>query len=233
MAAKMFHQLLGAFLTILVLQPLVAKSRPVELESTQTHEQGKMSCSSPGGIGGSTSGGLFHLDVDNPLSSGRWYTFPVTYGFRSGTVMPPGLDVQTVSAIIDVAFVIWKAAVPVPWFAFQRITPGDNATIKITFAPLSGNYYGTGFYPPDGSLYLDNNHTLWGNTFPPASNQLDLLSGVLNIIGYTLGLEPSADPASVMYPTLNYGSIKWNLSPEDISRIQNLYLPHLELAKPI
>ncbi|KAK8654319.1 hypothetical protein V6N13_128290 [Hibiscus sabdariffa] len=232
MATNFCHQLLGAFLTILVLQPLVVKSRLMKLESPRNHGQGQSNCDSlGGGVGGPTSDGLLH----NTLSSGRWYNFPVTYGFRSGYVVPSGLDPQVVTTVIDVAFGKWKAAIPDPQFAFQRITPGDNANIKITFAPLPG-YYGYGYYPPNGNLSLDNSHTSWSTKPTPAGNEVDLLSGVLNTIGHTLGLEDSTDPTAVMYPTLKYGSIKRNLSPDDISRIQNLYYysrPHLELAKPL
>ncbi|KAK8486903.1 hypothetical protein V6N13_002904 [Hibiscus sabdariffa] len=225
MATNFCHQLLGAFFTILVLQPLVVKSRLMKLESPRNHGQG----------GGPTSEGLLHLDVNNTLSSGRWYNFPVTYGFRSGSVVPSGLDPQVVTTVIDVAFGKWKAAIPDPQFAFQRITPGDNANIKISFTPLPG-YYGYGYYPPNGNLSLDNSHTSWSTKPSPAANEVDLLSGVLNTIGHTLGLEDSTDPTAVMYPILNYGSIKRNLSPQDISRIQNLYYyshPHLELAKSL
>ncbi|GMI98811.1 hypothetical protein HRI_003550400 [Hibiscus trionum] len=225
MAAKICHQLLGAFLTILVLQPLVVKSRPVKLGSHQR------SCGCPGGP---TSGGL-DVNMNNSLSSERWLKFPVTYGFRSGYVVPPGLDHKAVTSVIDVAFGKWKAAVPDPQFAFQRITPGDNANIKINFTPLPG-YHGYGYYPPNGSLYLDNSHTSWSTKPSPAGNEVDLLSAVLNVVGHTLGLADSTDSNAVMYPILNYGSIKRNLSPEDISRIQNLYLysmSHLELAKSI
>ncbi|KAK8654323.1 hypothetical protein V6N13_128294 [Hibiscus sabdariffa] len=198
MAAKFRHQLLGAFLTILVLQPFVS---------------GKGSYGSRDDIGRPNS--------DDTLTSVGWNNLPLTYGFVTTSSLPEGLDLDVVTSIVDVAFRKWQVAVPS--FGFVRIYPGENANIKIDFSALDSIYYGYGYPPPDGRLYLDNSHVPWSTKSYPASNELDLLSAVLHVIGSTLGLENSDDPTAVMYPSLNYGIIKRDLSLDDITRIQALY----------
>ncbi|XP_039051561.1 metalloendoproteinase 1-MMP-like [Hibiscus syriacus] len=192
MATKSFHQLLGPFLTVLVLQSFVVKCRPVKSESP----------------GQGSHGG-------QPTSD-------------DSSSIPAYLDPQAVATAIDTAFRKWQAAVPK--FAFGKIYPGEYANIKIGFTPLDG-YYGYGYYPPDGRLYLDNSHTNWSTKSYPAGYEEDLMSGAMNAIGHTLGLEDSTNPSAVMYPTLYSGSI----SEEDMNRIQNLYYytPHLELGEPM
>ncbi|KAE8695895.1 hypothetical protein F3Y22_tig00110678pilonHSYRG00104 [Hibiscus syriacus] len=222
MATKSFHQLLGAFLTVLVLQSFVVKSRPVKSESPGQGSHG----------GRPTSDASFHSDVNNTLLSERWNTFPVTYGFKSSSSMPAYLDPQAVATAIDTAFRKWQATVPK--FAFRKIYPGEDANIKIGFTPLHG-YTGYGYSPPDGRLYLDNSHTNWSTKSYPAGYEQDLMSVSMNAIGHTLGLGDSTNPTAVMYPTLYDGSIKRELSEEDMNRIQILYYytPHLELGEPM
>ncbi|KAK8654324.1 hypothetical protein V6N13_128295 [Hibiscus sabdariffa] len=198
MAAKFRHQLLGAFLTILVLQPFVA---------------GKGSYGRRVYIGLPKSG--------NTLTGVRWNNLPLTYGFLTNSSLPAYLDVQVVTSIIDAAFQIWQVAVPL--FGFQRIYPGENANIKIAFTPLDSSDYGIGYYPPDGRLYLDNSYVSWSTKPNPASNELDLFSGVLSVIGNTLGLANSNNPSAVMYSGLTEGTVKRQLTQEDITRIQALY----------
>ncbi|KAE8657674.1 hypothetical protein F3Y22_tig00116984pilonHSYRG00188 [Hibiscus syriacus] len=221
MATKSFHQLLGAFLTVLVLQSFVVKSRPVKSESPGQGSRG----------GQPTSDDSFHSDVNNTLLSGKWDQFPVTYVLSSSS-MPAYLDPQAVATTIVTAFRKWQTAVPK--FAFRKIYPGEHANIKIGFTPLDG-YYGYGYYPPDGRLYLDKSHTNWSTKSYPAGYEIDLMSVAMNAIGHTLGLEDSTNPSAVMYPTLYSGSIKRELSEEDMNRIQNLYYytPHLELGEPM
>ncbi|XP_039042953.1 metalloendoproteinase 1-like [Hibiscus syriacus] len=225
MAPQFSHQLIGAFLMLLVLQPSAVESRPVTLDL-------RRSSGSQNDIGRPTTDGLFHLEVNNTLSSGRWYDFPVTYGFQSTSSLPAGLDPQAVVDAIDAAFQQWQTAVPE--FEFQRVYPGENANIKIEFAPLSPEYYGFGYYPPDGRLYLDVDHTKWSIDSNPAWDELDLQSGAMHEIGHTLGLEHSEDPSAVMYPTLYYGSLKRDLSDDDIYQIQTIYYSrsYLDVVKP-
>ncbi|KAE8657672.1 hypothetical protein F3Y22_tig00116984pilonHSYRG00179 [Hibiscus syriacus] len=220
MATKFFHQLLGAFLTVLVFQSFVVKSRHVKSESSGQGSHGDQP----------TSDDSFHSDVNNTILSGRWYTFPVTYGFISSSYMPAYLDPQAVATAIDTAFRKWQAAIPK--FAFRKIYPGEYANIKIGFTPLDG-YNDYGYYPPDGRLNLDNSHTYWSTKSYPAWYEQDLMSVALNAIGHTLGLGDSTNPSAVMYPTLYDGSIKRELSEEDMNRIHNLYNPDLELGEPM
>ncbi|GMI98809.1 hypothetical protein HRI_003550200 [Hibiscus trionum] len=205
MAAKLIHQLLGAFLTILVLQTFVA---------------GQGSYGSPDGVGPPASDHTFQSD-DNDTPPSGWNSLPLTYGFLSNSSLPAGLDLEVVTSIIDDAFQVWQ--VPVPTFAFQMISSGEDANIKIAFVPLDPSYYGFGYFPPDGRLYLDNSHTSWSTGSSPASDEVDLMSAALHVIGGTLGLGNSNDSSAVMYPILNLGSIKRELSQEDITRIQALY----------
>ncbi|GMI98813.1 hypothetical protein HRI_003550600 [Hibiscus trionum] len=206
MAAKFSHQLLGAFLTSLMLLPFVV---------------GQGSYGSPDGVGPPTSDDTFQSDINDTLVSRGWNSLPLTYGFVSTSSLPVGLDVQVVTSIIDAAFLTWQVAVPE--LGFQRISLGENANIKIDFIPLDTVYYGYAYFPPDGRLYLDNSHITWSTKSYPAIDELDLMSGALHVIGITLGLGNSDDPSAVMYPILNYGSIKRNLSEDDITRIQALY----------
>ncbi|GMI98806.1 hypothetical protein HRI_003549900 [Hibiscus trionum] len=223
MAAKFSHQLYGAFLTFIVLQSFLVESRSIELESTQTHEQGqRRNNSSPVDIGRSNLNESSHLDAKYTFSGGRWYYFPLTYGFQSTSLMPSGLPPQVVLNVMDEAFRKWQAAVPE--FAFQRVYPGENANIKISFTTtLTPDLYGYGYYPPDGSLNLDIGHTVWSTKSYPAYNEHDLLSGAMHEIGHTLGLTHSPNPNAVMYHTLDYGTIRRELSQEDIGHIQSLY----------
>ncbi|XP_039001154.1 metalloendoproteinase 1-MMP-like [Hibiscus syriacus] len=213
----------------------LVNSRPITLESLRNHEQDRRrSSGSPDDIGRPTFDGLFHFDANHTLSSGRWYHSPLTYGFTSTSSMPPNLNSNVVVAVIDAAFRKWQGAVPE--FAFQRIYPGENADIKISFTTLDPKNYGFGYYPPDGRLYLDIDHTIWSTKSYPAGNELDLMSGAMHEIGHTLGLEHSSDRTAVMYPYLDYGTNKRELSQEDIYVVQSLYytsLSHLELAKSI
>ncbi|KAK8718085.1 hypothetical protein V6N13_045331 [Hibiscus sabdariffa] len=229
MAAQFSHLFLGAFLMFLVLQSSLVKSKHVKFESTRNHElTRRRSCGSSDDIGRLTFDDLFHLDVNNILSSGRWYNFPVTYGFQSNSSVPAGLDPQVVISVIDAAFQQWQTAIP--RFAFRRVYPGDSANIKIAFIPLYPQYYGYGYYPPDGRLYLDDDHTYWSTDSNPAWNELDLQSGAMHEIGHTLGLEHSNDPSAVVYPILYYGSIKRELSQDDIHQIQTLYYSQFHLG---
>ncbi|GMI98808.1 hypothetical protein HRI_003550100 [Hibiscus trionum] len=222
MAVKFSHQLYGVFLTFFVLQPFVVDSRPVELEPPHNHEQGlRRSNGSLDDIARSSRDGLFQSEVNYTLYGGKWNNSPVTYGFESTSPMPSGLHREKVTAVIDAAFRKWQNVVPE--FAFQRVYPGDDADITISFTTLSLELYGYGYYPPDGMLYLDIDHTHWSTKSKLAWNKHDLLSGAMHEIGHTLGLKHSENQSAVMYPTLYPGNTRRELSQEDIDRIQSLY----------
>ncbi|XP_039003908.1 metalloendoproteinase 1-like [Hibiscus syriacus] len=235
MAAKLFYQLFGAFLTFLLLQPFLVNSRPVSLESHRNDEQGpRRSSGSLDDIGRATLDSPFNFEAKHALSSGKWMHSPLTYGYTSTSSTPPNLDVNAVAAAIDAAFREWQRYVPK--FGFQRIYPGENADIKISFTTLNTPNYGFGYYPPNGTLLLDIDHTYWSVKSYPNSYELDLMSGALHEIGHTLGLEHTTDPTAVMFPTLTYGTNKRSLAQDDIYRIQTLYYStplSLELAKSI
>ncbi|KAL4369551.1 hypothetical protein GQ457_05G032670 [Hibiscus cannabinus] len=215
MAIKFCHQLNGAFIMFLVLQSFLVESRPVKSESPHNREQGQRKNN------GTTVDGLYSLEINHNLYGGKWYNFPLTYGFDSTSPMPSGLNYENLISVIDEAFQKWQAAVPE--FAFRRIYPGEYADITILFTTLSNGLYGYGYYPPDGRLHLDIDHTYWSIGSYPTQNQHDLLSGAMHEIGHTLGLMHTWNRDAVMYPTLDYGMIKRELSQEDIDRIQSLY----------
>ncbi|XP_039003905.1 metalloendoproteinase 1-MMP-like [Hibiscus syriacus] len=234
MAAKFFHQLFGAFLSFLLLQPFLVNSRPVTLESHRNDEQGpRRSSGSLDDIGRPTLDSPFNFEAKHALSSGKWTHSPLTYGFTSTSSVPP-LNYKSMVAAIDAAFREWQRYVPE--FGFQGIYPGENADIKISFTTLNPENYGFGYYPPNGTLLLDIGHTYWSVKSFPKPYELDLMSGALHEIGHTLGLEHTTDPTAVMFPNLTYGTNKRELNQEDIYRIQTLYYNtpvSLELANSI
>ncbi|KAK8325886.1 hypothetical protein V6Z11_A11G080100 [Gossypium hirsutum] len=183
MAATISNQLFGAFLMFLVLQPFVAKSRPVKFDHGHNNVKQSPGC----GITHGKSDGVFHLVENYSFFNGdpKWENFPVTYGFRSGFSLPAGLDSQEVEDAIDAAVLEWQTTVPK--FAFQKVEPGDGADINIAFAELSGTKYGFAYAPPNGSLFLDID-TNWSTSSNPGTLQLDLQSGAMHEIGHTLGL---------------------------------------------
>ncbi|XP_039042952.1 metalloendoproteinase 4-MMP-like [Hibiscus syriacus] len=217
MAGKIPHALLGVFLLLLVLQPFVVKSGTVKLESPPDWW---------GSRGGPDDVGRPNSDLEaanQTLSRKRWYRFPVTYGFYSGIEMPSGVEPQDVARAFDDAFAKWKAAVPK--LNFKREQPGDNSDIKIGFTAIKSPKFGVGYYPPKGMLLLDNSHTHWSTASNPARGEIDLQSTALHEIGHTIGLKHSNDPASVMYPTLSFGTIKRELTQLDINNLRALYSP--------
>ncbi|KAK8486900.1 hypothetical protein V6N13_002907 [Hibiscus sabdariffa] len=198
MPIKIFLQLYGAFIMLLVLQSFVVES----------------------------SSDVIVRSVSGEVIWGANYTIyigktPLTYGFESTSPMPSGLNPEDVTSVMDAAFQKWQDAVPE--FAFQRVYPGENADIKISFTTLSNDLYGYGYYPPDGRLHLDIDHSYWSTKSYPAQNENDLLSCAMHEIGHTLGLHHTNDQSAVMYPTLYIADIKRELNQEDIDRIQSLY----------
>ncbi|KAK8517087.1 hypothetical protein V6N13_092371 [Hibiscus sabdariffa] len=222
MAIKFSHQFNGAFIMFLVLQSFLVESRHVKLEPPHNQEQGhRKSNGTSDGIAPSTLDGLYSSKINNNLYGGKWYKSPLTYGFDSTSPLPSGSNYEDVISVIDEAFQKWQAVVPE--FAFQRIYPGEYADITIMFTTISTEYCGYSYYPPDGRLYLDIDHTYWSIKSYPARNEHDLLSATMHEIGHTLGLMHIYNRDAVMYPTLDYGTIKRELSQEDIDRIQSLY----------
>ncbi|XP_071731097.1 metalloendoproteinase 3-MMP-like [Rutidosis leptorrhynchoides] len=125
--------------------------------------------------------------------------------------------------------------------AFNSWTSGSNyftfssassANLKISFETQdhgdgdpfrSPTTLAHSFAPTDGRLHF-NGAEMW-SPGPGAvpEGAVDLESVALHEIGHLLGLAHSNDPNAVMYPTLDEGSIKRSLTPDDIQGIKALY----------
>ncbi|KAK8654320.1 hypothetical protein V6N13_128291 [Hibiscus sabdariffa] len=145
MSIKFSYQLYGAFITLLVLQSFVVES-------------------SSDGIVRSVSDEMI-WEANRTVYIGKT---PLTYSFESTSPVPSSLNRENMTSVMDAAFRKWQDAVPE--FAFQRVYPNENADIKISFTTLSGDLYGYGYYPPDGRLHLDIDHS-WNTKSYPAENE--------------------------------------------------------------
>ncbi|KAM7280055.1 hypothetical protein ACFE04_007189 [Oxalis oulophora] len=83
-----------------------------------------------------------------------------------------------------------------------------------------GNIVAHAFSSPNGRLQFDNDE-YW--SIRPNSDEMDLESVSVHEIGQILGLGHSNDCNSIMYPILNPGQIKRDLSTDDIVGIRTLY----------
>jgi predicted Zn-dependent protease len=80
------------------------------------------------------------------------------------------------------------------------------------------------FYPKAGELSGElhfNSAVKW--TRDSSASGFDLPSVALHEIGHSLGLEHSPDSSSVMYAYFPLGSLKRDLTPDDIAGIQAIY----------
>ncbi|KAJ6291655.1 hypothetical protein OIU76_023690 [Salix suchowensis] len=83
-----------------------------------------------------------------------------------------------------------------------------------------GKILAHGFFPQDGRLHYDADEN-WSTN--PAMDQTDLESVSVHEIGHLLGLHHSNDRESIMYPSIQIGTKKRDLTQDDIDGIHALY----------
>ena len=76
--------------------------------------------------------------------------------------------------------------------------------------------------PKDGQVHFDAAER-WTLDVDSETEAIDLESVATHEIGHTLGLGHSSSPEAVMYPYINFGERKVELSVDDIEGVQLLY----------
>lgn len=172
---------------------------------------------------------MFHMvsHYDFPRGMPRWPSskYELTYTFHSEFQNPNEQDMRSACSQ---AFQRWES---VSQFKFQEAPAGSQADIVIGFY---GNDHGKNdnfsapektvwahaFYPQDGRLHY-NGEQNWSTN--PNMRQTDLETVAVHEIGHLLGLAHSNDPNAVMYADIDQGTIKRELTQDDIDGIHTLY----------
>lgn len=174
-----------------------------------------------------------HLGVAHYSSfpgSPRWKKKNLTYAIDS-TALSPQVSLVDTEIAIDTAFATWASAITL---SFTRIPSLTAADITISFDSLDhgdGNAFdgqfgvlAHAFAPSDGRLHFDQQESWSLNVNRPSSlGDFDLLSVAVHEIGHILGLEHSAVPDAVMYPSISALEVKRSLGADDIAGAQALY----------
>uniref|UniRef100_A0A2C9VKR0 Peptidase metallopeptidase domain-containing protein n=1 Tax=Manihot esculenta TaxID=3983 RepID=A0A2C9VKR0_MANES len=153
------------------------------------------------------------------------YDFPV--GFPDGHLLIQNPNEQDMRSACSQAFQRWES---VSQFKFQEAPAGSHADIVIGFYrgdhgdedPFDGpgNILAHSFPPQDGRFHYDADED-WSSN--PNMNQMDLESVAVHEIGHLLGLAHSQDSNAIMYATIPPGTIKRELTQDDIDGIHALY----------
>ncbi|KAM7277760.1 hypothetical protein ACFE04_004894 [Oxalis oulophora] len=164
----------------------------------------------------------FHERIYFPTQNNLTYRFSTSCG---------DIDFQTVMSVISNAFQRWAS---VSHFTFEEASLGSKEDIMIGF--YTGDHGdGTPFDGPRGVVahsYEQVSPTWQGNTHfdgdenwstEPRSDEMDLESVAVHEIGHLLGLAHTMDPKAIMYPIIDQGIIKRDLSQDDIDGIHFLY----------
>ncbi|KAM7278461.1 hypothetical protein ACFE04_005595 [Oxalis oulophora] len=151
----------------------------------------------------------------------------LTYRFSTSS---GDIDLQSLRLVMSNAFQRWAR---VSQFTFAEASIGSKESIMIGF--YTGNhgdkypFNGRGGVVGHSYEQLPNWH---GNTHfdgdenwstEPSSDEMDLESVAVHEIGHLLGLAHTTDPNAIMYPTIEEGAIKRDLSQDDIDGIHTLY----------
>ncbi|KAJ4729247.1 metalloendoproteinase 2-MMP-like [Melia azedarach] len=149
----------------------------------------------------------------------------LVYTFRSGVEV---VSLEELRPIIQRAFQRWA---DVSKFTFQEATEGAQADIVIGFYSMEhgdsrpfdgpGNVLAHAFAPTNGMFHYDADEN-WSTT-NPSTNQVDLESVAVHEIGHLLGLGHSSDRNAIMFAEIPAGTVKRDLSQDDINGIRALY----------
>ncbi|KAF9661535.1 hypothetical protein SADUNF_Sadunf19G0078900 [Salix dunnii] len=168
----------------------------------------------------------FHMVAHYDFGSAKWppSKYALTYTFGRGVQV---FDLNTLRSVCADAFQKWAE---VSSFTFTEATDGASADIVIAFYSGDhgdqysfdgpGKILAHGFFPQDGRLYYDADEN-WSTD--PTMDQTDLESVSVHEMGHLLGLRHSNDPAAIMYPSLQIGTKKRDLTQADIDGIHALY----------
>ncbi|KAF2308625.1 hypothetical protein GH714_011490 [Hevea brasiliensis] len=136
-------------------------------------------------------------------------------------------DDQDFRSAFAQAFQSWEGA---SQFKFKEASADEKANIVIWFysgdhgdgLPFDGpgRVLAHSFFPQDGRSHYDADES-WSTN--PDMNHMDLESVALHELGHVLGLAHSQDPNAVMHSGIAAGTIKRDLTQDDIEGIQALY----------
>ncbi|XP_059624721.1 metalloendoproteinase 3-MMP-like [Cornus florida] len=148
----------------------------------------------------------------------------LTYSFQSSAQV---VGLQELRLVCSRAFRKWQNVSP---FTFVEAPQGAVGDIVIGFhrgnhndgAPFDGpgGVFAHSFAPTKGWFHYDADED-WSSN--PNMSQIDLESVAVHEIGHVLGLGHSRDRNAIMYASLPTGTIKRNLSTDDIQGIRALY----------
>ncbi|RCV16909.1 hypothetical protein SETIT_3G176100v2 [Setaria italica] len=166
----------------------------------------------------------------------RWTGPPghlvLTYSISPTAVgyLPP----EAVRAAFRSAFARWAEVIPVE-FVETDVYYNRQADIRVSFfegdhgdgAPFDGEegVVAHAYGPMDGRVHFDaaERWTVDVGSEAAGSSTMDLESVATHEIGHILGLGHSSSPEAVMYPYIDAGERKVELSVDDIDGVQLLY----------
>ncbi|KAE8694152.1 Eukaryotic aspartyl protease family protein [Hibiscus syriacus] len=156
----------------------------------------------------------------------RWNKRQLTYKFRSSAHV---ISVRRLRPIITRALQKWAV---VSDFTFREVRFFSRSDVVLGFHrrghgdnyPFDGpgNVLAHAFAPQYGKLHFDADEN-WSSNNLTRFNQIDLESVSIHELGHILGLGHSRDPDAIMYAYYMPGSIKRDLSQDDIDGIRALY----------
>ncbi|RLM99102.1 metalloendoproteinase 1-MMP-like [Panicum miliaceum] len=144
------------------------------------------------------------------------------------------LTPEAVRAAFRSAFARWANVIPVEFVEIDEDYSYHEADVRVGFyegdhgdgSPFDGEegVVAHAYAPEDGRLHLDAaEHWTLDVDSETEGSALDLESVATHEIGHTLGLGHSSSPEAVMYPYINLGERKVELSGDDIEGVQLLY----------
>ncbi|MGW3353724.1 RICIN domain-containing protein [Nonomuraea rubra] len=160
-----------------------------------------------------------------------WNRDSLTYAFGAGTGDVSGDDEREA---VRRAFRTWSAAIAV---VFREVGAGESPDISISWgnakcgdADMTGGTLAHADYPPGCGYYgnalprpihFDDQENTW--SVGAASGAYDVETVALHEIGHILGLQHSAVPGAVMFPTVSSNTTLRALTADDIEGARRLY----------
>jgi hypothetical protein len=159
-----------------------------------------------------------------------WRQAVLSFAFDVGT-----LDIAGTAEFqaVRTAIATWQVVCPLP---FNEVGPNQNPNVLIGWRPpndpdlnMTGSIIAHADFPPDCGivtntlpkpLHFDDEH-LWSTT--GAATSLDVETVALHEFGHILGLQHSNILNAVMFPTIDLGELKRELTQDDREGILDLY----------